>query len=269
MSEPNATQRDQSLRINAALDGEFDASHALGFELEIEKDPALRAAFDQVKSARDALRSLAPEERASDALRARVLALAEENVAPLPPRRRPSAPWLALAASVAILAFIGGYAAAPRFHLQSGDPELQALVAGYARGQVSGQPFDVASSDRHTVKPWLSARVTLGAAVVDLADQGFPLAGGQIDIVDSAPVPTLVYRRREHFISVSELPLGGGAAQATPAPGSLDGYHIERWADAERAYVAISDLDAADLAAFAELFRRAEAAAAPVTPGKP
>lgn len=280
MSERTETDRDWSLRANAALDGELDAAHAFKFEQDLESDPALRAAFGQLKSARDALRALAPEDRAPDALRARVLALADEVVRE--PRRAARGRWqgYALAASLAIVAFVGGYAGALHLRSSSSDPELQALVAGFARGQVSGQPFDVASSDRHTVKPWLSARVTLGAAVVDLAEQGYPLAGGQIDIVGRAPVPTLVYRRREHFISVSELPLGDGSAQAAPAQAAqaqaaqaqaaLDGYHIERWSDAERAYVAVSDVDAADLAAFAEAFRRAQrAAGGSATPGKP
>jgi len=132
------------------------------------------------------------------------------------------------------------------------------------RGQVSGQPFDVASSDRHTVKPWLASRVTLGAAVVDLAQAGYPLAGGRIDIVGAKPIPTLVYRRREHFISVSELPIGHGAANGAA---SVEGFHVERWIDAERAYVAISDLDAGDLADFARAFRDAQRQAA--APAKP
>ena len=129
-------------------------------------------------------------------------------------------------------------------------------VAGYMRAEVSGQPFDVASSDRHTVKPWLAARVTLGAAVIDLADQGYPLAGGRIDIVDDRPVPTLVYRRREHVISVSELPLASASGAGALA---MEGFHIERWRDRERAYIAVSDIDAPDLADFAQAFRRAQA----------
>ncbi|MDE3177317.1 MAG: anti-sigma factor, partial [Pseudomonadota bacterium] len=130
------------------------------------------------------------------------------------------------------------------------DPTLPTLVAAYQRAALSGQPVDVASSDRHTVKPWLAARAPFGALAPDLADDGFPLIGGRIDILDRRPIPTLVYRRREHLISVSELPLaqgGGGAA-------TLAGYHIERWRDGERAYVAVSDIDAPELAAFAAAF---------------
>jgi anti-sigma factor RsiW len=250
MSDPS---RESALRANAALDGELDAANALEFERELARDPDLRALHARLGAARDAVRRSAPRESAPEALRERVLRLAE--VAEPPARRRMrfgDAPR-ALAASLALVAVIG--ALAWMFRVGGGeDPRLQALVSGYMRAQVSGQPFDVASSDRHTVKPWLAARVTLGAQVLDLAPAGYPLAGGRIDIVDHAPVPTLVYRRREHFISVSELPL----RDAHSWRGAVEGYHVESWADAERAYVAVSDIDAPELADFAEAFRRAD-----------
>ncbi len=82
------------------------------------------------------------------------------------------------------------------------------------------------------------------------------MAGGRIDIADGKPVLTLVYRWRERVISVSDLP----AAGAPGWRGAVDGYHVERWADSERAYVAISDIDAPELSAFAEAFRGAERA---------
>ena len=79
------------------------------------------------------------------------------------------------------------------------------------------------------------------------------MLGGRIDIVDRRPVPTLVYRRREHLISVSELAL----SEAESGETTLEGYHVERWRDRERAYVAISDIDSSELAAFVAIFRRA------------
>jgi anti-sigma factor RsiW len=223
-------------RAHAALDGELDVSQRLAFEEELRRSPELAAEYERLRALRRTIREHAPREAAPERLRARIEALAGA-----PPRR--AAPrWPALAAGLAAAAALAGYWAGR----SGGDPELAALVAGYQRAALSGQPIDVASSDRHTVKPWLAARAPLGALVLDLAEDGFPLVGGRIDIVDARPVPTLVYRRREHLISVTELPLagaGGGAA-------TLEGYHVVRWRDRERAYVAISDLDASELQAF-------------------
>ena len=268
MSDAPRQEPDASLRANAAIDGELDAANALQFERDLARDPALRALHARLGAASEAVRREAPRERAPAQLRARISRMAEvQEVRPSRAIRFAHFPR-ALAASLAAIAMIGALAWTFRVADSGDDPQMQALVSGYMRGQVSGQPFAVASSDRHTVKPWLASRVTLGAAVVDLADAGYPLAGGRIDIVDRTPVPTLVYRRREHFISVSELPAGRGAQ---PWRGSIDGFHVERWADSERAYVAVSDLDASDLSAFVEAFRAAQRGAAkgdPV-PAKP
>lgn len=265
MTDEPESRREKALRANAALDGELDAANALRFERDLKGDVELQRLFTEARAAHEGVRRHAPREEAPTALRARVLGLVEPHVVA---RRRPAPPrlWLALAASLAVLAFVGGFVGGQRFAGPGRDEQLEALVDGFARGQVSGQPFDVASSDRHTVKPWLASRAPFGSVVVDLADLGFPLAGGRIDVVDRALIPTLVYRRREHFISVSELPLN--AARRAGAA-SLDGYHIERWSDPERAYVAISDLDAADLAAFAEDFRRRAEATAQAPGDKP
>lgn len=193
---------------------------------------------------RRAIRDHAPREAAPERLKARIEALA----APAPAVSRKATAMAAMAAGLAVAAALAGYQAGRG----TKDPDLAALVAGYQRAALSGQPIDVASSDRHTVKPWLTARAPLGALVLDLAEDGYPLIGGRIDVVDRRPVPTLVYRRREHLISVSELPLSQAAGGAT----ALEGYHVERWRDGERAYIAISDIDASELAAFAELFRK-------------
>lgn len=238
------------LRANAALDGELDAANALAFEREIAADPELRAQYERLRATRDALHKAAPKERAPDALRLRIEALS----APAKSRTsaRPFLPY-ALAASLAALGIVmGGTFATLRLAGPSNDPTLVALVSGYERGQISGQPFDVASSDRHTVKPWLAARVPLGAAVVDLTEAGYPLAGGRIDMVGRAPVATLVYRRREHVITVSEMPRGGVEDRVT-----FEGFHVARWSDAERSYVAISDIDVGEFETFIADFKSA------------
>jgi anti-sigma factor RsiW len=128
------------------------------------------------------------------------------------------------------------------------------LIADHKRGLLSGQPFDVASSDRHTVKPWFATRFALAPKVVDLAPQGFPLAGGRIDVIAGAPAPVLTYRHNEHFISLTALP-----AQTASAPQALviEGYSVQVWRDGGTDYWAISDIDPAELSKFRQLFEAA------------
>ena len=94
--------------------------------------------------------------------------------------------------------------------------------------------------------------------IVDLASQGFALEGGRIDVVDRIPAPTLVYRKREHLIAVTELPATMAGARASGAIETIDGFHVARWSDANLSYAAVSDIDENELAAFAEAFRQAQ-----------
>src|SRR6185295_2673554 len=126
------------------------------------------------------------------------------------------------------------------------------IVDGHMRSLMAAQPTDVASSDRHTVKPWFAGRVPQAPRVIDLTQDGFPLIGGRIDVIGGTPVPTLVYRHRQHLISLSALP-GAGA----PAPRAVKGYNLVGWSADGVAYWAVSDLGAGDLEKFARLFRLA------------
>ncbi len=254
------------LRINAALDGELGALDQAAFERELREDRALAAEFARLSALRAAVQRAAPREPAPASLRARIGALAAPpTVASARPERAPqwwALSWsargaMALAASFAALGFalgVGLTALRPGDATRGGEV---AAVSDFARAAIAGQPYDVASSDRHTVKPWLATRTTVSASIVDLAAEGFPLAGGRVSIIDRIPAPTLVYRDKEHFIAVTELPRGGGGGSAKPQIEAIDGYHVARWSDAELSFVAVTDADEAALAKFVSIFREA------------
>ncbi len=267
------TGRDMSerlLRLNAALDGELDAMASLEFERELRDDPALAAEYRRLERLRDAVRRHAPRDTAPQALADRIAAMtASTPSVPAPPtataavvplRRRT---WLdrralAMAASFAVLGFaVGAGLTSLRTPAGSGDVARH-LVSDFARAEIAGQPFDVASSDRHTVKPWLAAHATVSAQIADLSPEGFALEGGRIAVVDRVPAPTLVYRKREHLIAVTELPATIAGARDGPKMETIDGFHVARWSDANLSYVAVSDIDENELAAFAEAFRAAQ-----------
>lgn len=243
---------DSLLNMQAALDGELDAAGMLDFERACAADPEFAARFTRLKALDSALRRALPIEAAPDSLRARVAALA----APPRPARRLrffDAPPRALAAALLVGVLVGYGAFAPR---QKDSSEDKTLVSAFMRTQIGGQSVDVVSSDRHVVKPWLAGRAPLAVAALDLASSGFPLAGGRVEAVDGKIVPTLVYRRREHRIDVTELALTGGEDKAVRLT-RLDGYHLAHWSDSDRAYLAVTDLPEAELADFVALFRKA------------
>ncbi len=134
----------------------------------------------------------------------------------------------------------------------AGDATAEAVLAGHLRGLAAPQPFDIASSNRHVVKPWFNGRTTVAPPAPDLAEQGFPLAGGRIDIVGGKPVPTLVYRHDQHVISVTVVPSAAGGFAGEE---HRDGSTIERWTSGDLSYWVVTDLDPGELRAFTELFR--------------
>lgn len=232
------------LLVHAYLDGELDPAHALEIERRIAAEPALRAEHDRVAALRRALRETLPHEPVPPGLRTRIEAAAG--------LRRPQPSWPALAASVALAAMLGSGATWIALRALAPDASSDAVVAAHMRALMAPQPIDVASSDRHVVKPWFAGRIPQAPRVVDLAQQGFPLVGGRIDVIGRTPVPTLVYRHRQHLISLIAVPAG-----TAPGGRTLDGYSVVTWAEAGVGYWAISDLGAADLDKFATAFRTA------------
>jgi anti-sigma factor RsiW len=266
---------DRLLRLNAALDGELDAMGSLAFERELRDDPAIAAEYQRLTTLRDAVRRHAPREAAPQTLADRIATLTASAPAAHAPQAAtaPSATvvpfrrraWLdsralAMAASFAVLGFaVGAGLTSLRTPMGSGDV-AQNLVSDFARAAIAGQPFDVASSDRHTVKPWLADRTTVSASIVDLAPR-FPLVGGRVAVIDRIPTPTLVYRHNEHLVAVTELPLSPKGPRGTGGIETIDGYHVARWSDANLAYVAVSDMDETALGEFVTAFRRGGAPA--------
>ncbi len=242
------------MRLNAALDDELDAAHRLELERELERDPQLRASLRRLSAVREAVRRHAARGGgAGVASRRRRRDRPSE-------RKIGAASHLPLAAAVAAGVVIGAAAQALLFPSRAADPVAAALGRRFrarrafrpaVRRRLLGSPVRQAVAVAHA---------PLGVEVVDLADKGYPLAGGRIAVVGATPVPTLVYQRREHWIALTELPLSLGDGALEAREGTLDGFHLVRWADRERAYVAVSDIDADELSAFAAAFRAAAAA---------
>jgi anti-sigma factor RsiW len=240
----------ETLLTQAALDGELDAAGMLDFENRLAANASLAAEYGRLKTLREVMGRELVKPVAPPALRQRVAAMA---VPPIAPRAAP--PWRAMAASVILAAGLGS--ASTWFALRPAieDTNLAGtLVADHKRGLLSGAPVDVASTDRHTVKPWFATRFALAPKVVDLGPEGFPLAGGRIDIVAGAPAPVLVYRHKEHFISLTAL---HARSSAPPQTFVIDGYSVQVWRDGDIEYWAISDIDPAELAKFRQLFNGA------------
>jgi anti-sigma factor RsiW len=246
------TTENDRLLLNAYIDGELDPAHALEFERRLADNSALAKERTRIEALRNAMREQLPRETASAALRRRVAALAR----PQPFAINWRTGRLAMAASVAMAFAAGCLATVVAIGPPGREPTAELLVASHMRALMAPQAADVASSDRHTVKPWFNGKLPQSPRVVDLAAQGFALVGGRIDVIGLTPVPTLVYRARLHVISLTAL---AQSRRAGLAHHPIDGYNLVEWTDGQLAYWAVSDLAAPELEAFAKAFRAGNA----------
>ncbi len=237
-------------RLHAALDGELGVTEALDLESHLRSCPSCAAEYGRADALRAALRQGRLRASPPPDLEQRIrTALGASGRA----RRRPVfRDALALAAAL-LLGVALGRLLLPGGVLRLGS-EDGALVESHVRALSTGPLTQVASSDQHTVKPWFAGKLDFSPKVSDLAADGFPLEGGRIDRVAGRPAAALVYRRRKHVIDLFVSPAGASSPR-TEVAAEVRGFQIVRWSEGDLTYAAVSDLDARELKAFADLVR--------------
>ncbi|HEY1447858.1 MAG TPA: anti-sigma factor [Caulobacteraceae bacterium] len=250
---------DQELMLQALLDGELDAANALAVETHLKTCPACGPYFRTLQALRERLSEPTVSPQAPDSLRARIDAMIASQSHVSAVRRQPvrswiaglTAGWTAAGAMTAVAASLLILQLAPA----SASLEDQ-LVASHVRSLEANHLIDVATSDRHVVKPWFNGKIDFAPPVVDLADQSFPLAGGRLDYADNREVAALVYRRRLHTINLFVLPArprplaSWRPFQAHPATS----YSVVHWTHGPLDFWAVSDLDRPELERFHQLY---------------
>jgi anti-sigma factor (TIGR02949 family) len=248
---------DKELLLHALADGELDAANAAALEAHVQACPGCAEALARLQTLRRLVRAAEVRRAAPEALRDRLEAQIAAPPEAAAPERRPrrlaaAAPWAlsaALAASLVLVLLAPG-----------GEPASleREVVFGHVRALQADHALDVATSDRHTVKPWFNGKLDFAPPVADLADRGYPLAGGRLDYLDGRSVAALVYRRRLHLIDLFVWPAKAGEHRSGSA--RKDGYSLAWWTQGGLEFWAVSDIDQEDLQGF-------RAAIAARTPG--
>lgn len=227
--------------LNAFIDGELDLATQLEAEALVERDAALRQHTEQLRELSRAVRLQADYHAAPAALREQFMRRPRRSWWP----RLPSSPWrIAGSAALCSLALALGVqtALAP----SASDLLLNEAVASHVRSTLAQRSIDVVSTDQHTVKPWLSARLDFSPPVQHPLAAGAVLQGGRVDYLGGRPVAVLVYQLRAHQIDVFIWPSHDRPAIDTIA--TRRGFQMAAAGRDGMAWLAVSDVNADDLA---------------------
>ena len=263
---------DKLLLLHGLVDGELDAANALAVEAHIKGCAGCSEELARIESVRTTIAASGLTHAAPPSLRDRIDRQVDASSSPerpdsgvglrhRAPRRAQSVRGGAIAAHVLNGRWASGVAtglaaslallfAWPQFtHI---DTENQ-LVASHVRSLMVGHLTDIATSNRHVVKPWFNGKIDFAPPVPELADEGFPLVGGRLDYIDDHGVAAIVYRRRLHTINVFVRPAG---TLSLPIGISTrhEGYSLVRWTKGGLEYWAVSDIDPDELQLFHRIF---------------
>jgi anti-sigma factor RsiW len=266
----NTTASFDMQQLNAFIDGELDLKSQLEFEARLHNDLALRTQADRLRQLRSRLRESADYHAAPAALRQRLIASHAPPLAapPAMPELRHGAGvagavqrWWGLRPTVALLGMAGVLAVALNLAWLRAGPSDRVhddIVASHVRSTIGQRLVDVASSDRHTVKPWLSSRLDFSPPVTELPLPGSTFLGGRVDYVDGRPVAALVYRQGQHVVNSYLWPTQGQDSAA--AFSAERGFQIAHWTRSGMKHWLISDLGRDEFASFAQALEAADAA---------
>jgi anti-sigma factor RsiW len=243
--------------VHAYFDGELDAVRSAEFEHHLDGCEECKTELRKIGALRRRLQESELFEQASPQLRDRIRKQIAKDAngrrSALFSGRRvfliPAFGALVAAAASFMLGFL-------IFQSHSRSTRITAeLIDAHVRSLQPGHLTDVLSTDQHTVKPWFDGKLDFIPPVSDFSQQGFPLVGGRLDIIDGHNVASLVYSRRKHIINLFAWPYRGKEAPF-PGSGSHQGYNWLRWQSGDMEFCLVSDASTADLRQLKELIRQ-------------
>lgn len=250
---------DASRELEALVDGELDLARQLALEERLAGDPALRAEHERLRALRTAIRAGAPYHRAPAALQER-LQRALPPAAPAAPARgaraRTARPWWAWTAVAPVLAALAAAVLAVQWLVlpwREDQRITEDVLASHARAVLAQRLVDVASSDHHTVKPWLSSRLDFSPPVDPPLAPATELLGARVDYVDHRPVAALVLRHGGHVVDDFVWPVA--ASDSRIVFGSERGFQLAHWTRAGMRHWVVSDLNPEEFGALVRALR--------------
>jgi anti-sigma factor RsiW len=237
-------------KLDAYLDGELPASEARALAEHLRGCAACAAeGLGKVQQKR-AVQAAGQRFMPNPAFRARI----QDSIA----ARRPffwSLRWLPILATAVVVLLAGVL-----FLTLSGSQQqlISELVDQHVATLASVNPVDVISTDRHTVKPWFAGKIPFTFNLPELQGSPFILVGGRVSYLGQSPGAELIFRVRQHPISVFIFQdRGVRAARENKAVRTALSFEVRTWHRNGLRYFVIGDASAQDLDKLSELIEAA------------
>jgi anti-sigma factor RsiW len=251
--------------IDGYLDGELDVVHNRAVEQHLQECAACARSWQGQQSLRKVMAGGSLYFEAPKGLAKRVRSAVRHASKAESPRWswRWDWRWTRMVAPLAAAAVVVLIAMPLVMHTSTENRLSQEIVSSHVRSLMANHLTDVASTDKHTVKPWFNGKVPFSPPVTDLADQAFPLIGGRLDYVENHPVAALVYQHRRHFINLFIRPSTSSSSKAEELR-TQQGYNVLHWSQDGMEFWAVSDMNQGDLGDFVRLLRSGSSPPSPL-----
>ena len=238
--------------LEAYADGELELTRQLDLEAHLAACSVCKNAAQAAMNFRDLVRMGMPVYKAPPELEARIrAALRKESKSKI---QWSFGFWRPLALAMAILVL--GLSLAWTWMAVSHDQYRELIVqaiSNHSRSLLIDHLLDVTSSDQHAIKRWFNGKLDYSPPVVDLAEAGYKLAGGRVDILENRRVAAIVYQHQDRSINVF---VWHSAARTIDFDSQfLQGYNLCGWNQSGLNYLIVSELSEAEMEKFEDLLR--------------
>src|SRR5579863_3246954 len=235
--------------LAAYLDGEMPSEQANALEQHLRTCTECAAEVAGLMSARRAMR--AAKTRFTPSAQFRHTIQIQSQVAP---KRRNFRAFGLLPAALATLAIL--VVVLVLTHQNTLQADAFREVADLHTGDLaSANPYDVVSSDRHTVKPWFQGHIPFAFNLPEFTGTEFTLLGGRMVYLRQQPAAQLVVGMRQHKISVLIVQNFGAMASAFPFSTGVDtqdSFNVDTWSSHGLRFFVIGDAEKAEIQRLAQ-----------------
>jgi len=240
-------------KIDAYLDGELPAAEARALSEHLRGCPACAAESLSRVQLKRAVHAAGQRFTPDPAFRARI----QQSIAPRQPAGWTRF-WFPALATAMVLLIVGAVSLSLNRGRNRESQMMSELADLHVATLASANPVDVVSTDRHTVKPWFAGKIPFTFNLPELQDSPFTLVGGKVSYLNQSPGAELIFRVRQHQISVfifQEQALG--KTRTDDAVQTALSFNVRTWGHNGLRYFVIGDASQQDLDKLSELMKAA------------